>query len=353
MSDDTQGEQDTSGSRVTLESVAKRAAVSRQTVSNVLNAPHRVRPMTLQRVHSAIAELGYRPLLAARQLRTQRSRIIGLRLEPVRDGINGAVLDRFLHALTEEAQRGGYRTMLFTAHSDEDEIARYSELLATTSVDAFVLTSTHGGDPRTSWLTRQGVPFVSFGRPWSDTGRLSDTGHSWVDVDNAQGTRAATEYLLSQGHRRIAFLGWPAGSGVGDERREGWRRALSKATAWSASTLVALSAETTDSVEHGAEAAAGLLAAKYRPTAIVCASDSLAIGALSAVAAEPVAVVGFDDTPVAAALGLSSVAQPVERAASDCFELLLGHLGATSAISANRLLKPELVVRRTSPAAAG
>jgi DNA-binding LacI/PurR family transcriptional regulator len=270
----------------------------------------------------------------------------------VRDGINGAILDRFLHALTEEAQRGGYRMMLFTAANDADEIAQYTELLATTSVDAFVLTGTHTGDPRTSWLAERGVPFVSFGRPWSRTGRPGRADHSWVDVDNAVGTQAATEYLLAQGHRRIGFLGWPDGSGVGDDRREGWRRAISKTTKWSASTLSTLTAESADGVDHGAEAAGRLLAAKRPPTAIVCASDSLAIGALSAVGDEPVAVVGFDDTPVAAALGLSSVAQPVERAAQDCFELLLRHLGdAPAARAEHRLLTPELVVRRTSPAA--
>ncbi|HMO09989.1 MAG TPA: LacI family transcriptional regulator, partial [Actinotalea sp.] len=65
-----------------------------------------------------IDELGYRPHAAARQLRTRRSRVLGLRLEPTRDGINGAVLDRFTHALTEQAQIRGYRIMLFTAPDD-------------------------------------------------------------------------------------------------------------------------------------------------------------------------------------------------------------------------------------------
>ena len=85
--------------------MATRAAVSRQTVSNALNAPHLVRADTLSRVLGAVSELGYRPHGAARQLRANRSGVIGLRLEPTLDGISGALLDRFLHSLTEQARR--------------------------------------------------------------------------------------------------------------------------------------------------------------------------------------------------------------------------------------------------------
>ncbi|MBA2390830.1 MAG: LacI family DNA-binding transcriptional regulator, partial [Geodermatophilaceae bacterium] len=85
--------------RPTLKSVALRAEVSRQTVSNVINSPDIVSSQTAQRVRHAIAELDYRPSHAARQLRTRRSMMLALRLEPDRGGINGSVLDRFLHAV--------------------------------------------------------------------------------------------------------------------------------------------------------------------------------------------------------------------------------------------------------------
>ena len=102
-----------------------------------------------------------------------------------------------------------------------DEISTYEDLLAAYDLDAFVLTAPHHGDPRTAWLTERGVPFVTFGRPW-------DAPHdrSWVDVDGAAGTGQVTRRLLEAGHRRIAFIGWPPGSGVGDDRRAGWSREL-------------------------------------------------------------------------------------------------------------------------------
>ena len=348
--------------RPTLETVAELAAVSRQTVSNVLNAPHLVRPETIARVRAVIDELGYRPHGAARQLRTRRSHVIGLRLEHTVDGINGAVLDRFLHSLTELAQVRGYRTMLFTAPDDADEIVQYAELLDVLEVDAFVLTSTHAGDERTRRLADHDVPFVTFGRPWDPDDAQPD--HPWVDVDGAAGTRSAVEHLQELGHTDIAFIGWPAGSGVGDDRRAGWRRAM-VAAGHPQHALDALDVSVPDGVAQGAEATARLLA-MASPTAFVCASDSLALGALAATRpsgmAAPVspqaapAVVGFDDTPVARAVGLSSVAQPLTEAADRALALLLNQVDGPRAVPLpggpdhHVLLAPSLVVRDSSRA---
>lgn len=340
--------------RPTLESVARHAGVSRQTVSNVINSPQLVRDETMERVRAAIDELGYRPSAAARQLRTRRSNTVGLRLEQVRDGINGAVLDRFLHALTDTAQEHGYRVVLFTAADDHAEIEQYTQLLDTADLDAFVLTSTHRGDPRATWLTEHQVPFVTFGRPWtSPTGDDEAVTHPWVDIDGAAGTEAATRHLLDLGHRDIAFLGWPDGSDTGDDRAAGWAAAMT-AAGTSAADLRRLRVQVPDSVPAGAQATERVLA-DASPTALVCASDSLALGALT-VARQvdpPVAVIGFDDTPVAAAIGLTSVAQPLVDVARRAFGLLLAQIDpARPATDTQVLLTPHLVPRastRTAP----
>ncbi len=320
--------------KVTIATVAQQAGVSRQTVSNVINTPDVVRAETRERVREAIAALGYRVNQAARQMRTGRSRLIAVRIEPARDGINGSVLDRFLHGLTEAAAPAGYRVMLYTAADDADEIATYQDLLTAYDLDAFVLTSTHHGDVRTSWLAEHAVPFVTFGRPWG----APDT-HSWVDVDNTAGTAEATRHLLAAGHRRIGFLGWPAGSGVGDARRAGWASMLPEPGP---------SAATVDGIDTGAEAARHLIP---QCTALVCASDSLALGALRAARDlhRDCAVVGFDDTAVAQAVGLTSVSQPLPDAAARCMDLLAGVLdGDRGAAPTQILLTPTLVIRQTA-----
>jgi DNA-binding LacI/PurR family transcriptional regulator len=343
----------TGSTRATLESVARHAQVSRQTVSNVINAPHLVRPDTMARVQRAIDDLGYRPHLAARQMRTRRSRVIGLRMEPERDGVNGVIFDRFLHALTEHAQGEGYRIMLFTAADDRAEIRAYDEMTQSLDLDGFVLTATHHDDPRAGWLTERGLPYVTFGRPWS-----AEPSHAWADVDGRVGMRAATEHLADVGHRRIGFVGWPAGSDVGDDRRAGWvdaiaGRGLGGARGPGPADLVI---ETEDGIGQGRAATARLLDGPA-PTAIACASDSLALGALTELGARglrpgaDVAVVGFDDTSIAPALGLSSVHQPVADVAGACLRLLLAQLDAPAGARAAQghvLLAPELRVRASS-----
>lgn len=329
--------------RPTLDSVAARARVSRQTVSNVVNSPHRVRHETATRVQAAIDELGYRPSRAARQMRTNRSMLLGLRLEPDHGGINGAVLDRFLHGVVDAAQEASYRVVVFTADDDMAEIHSYAELLASSEADGFLLTSTHHGDPRTSWLSERGVPFSTFGRPWGAV----DEHHSWVDVDGAAGIRAAVKHLVGLGHRRVGFIGWPVGSGVGDDRRSGWSSAVRAAGLPAAPTLQAL---VEDGVSHGRSAAERLLAHRDPPTALVCSSDSLALGAH---AVDPsVAVTGFDDTPVALAVGMSSVAQPLVEAAAACVQQVLDVINGRALASQQILLPPTFTVRQSTPAPA-
>src|SRR6202050_1565973 len=104
--------------RPTIEMVAKQAGVSRQTVSNAANAPHRLRPETLARVLGTIDELGYRPSQAARSLRTRATQVIGCRLLPSNYGGTGGILDRLLHALCDAARSNGYNVLTFSAGSE-------------------------------------------------------------------------------------------------------------------------------------------------------------------------------------------------------------------------------------------
>ncbi|MFI6323763.1 LacI family DNA-binding transcriptional regulator [Nonomuraea sp. NPDC050556] len=315
--------------KVTIADVARDAGVSRQTVSNVLNSPEIVKEETRQRVLASVEALGYRVSAAARQMRTGRSRLLAVRIEPTQDGVN--VFDRFLHGLTESAARAGYRVLLYTATDDRSEIATYDELLGEFEPDGFVLTSTHHGDVRTSWLAERGLPFVTFGRPWG----APDGGHPWVDVDGAAGTAAATRHLLDAGHRRIGFIGWQPGSGVGDDRRDGWSRTLA------ASGLPADGADTENGTAAEGESAAHELVSAGA-TALVCVSDSVALGAMQATA---VPVIGFDDTPVAAAVGLTSLSQPLAEAAASCVDLLAAALSGREAPK-HVLLQPSLTVRK-------
>lgn len=352
--------------RPTLGDVAARSGVSKQTVSNVLNNPEVVLPVTRERVLEAVAALGYRPNIAARQLRTKRSSVLGLRIPPVADGISGQILDRFLHAATTSAQRAGMRVMIFAADDAAAELREYEDLLATNAIDGVILTDTHAGDPRTRWLSEHQVPYATFGRPWDEAAPADD--HAWVDIDGRAGTRAATTHLLEQGHRRIAFLGWPQGSDVGDDRWLGFADALEAAGLDLDERLVR---RREDDVAQGHAAVLELLTGTDA-TALVCVSDTLGVGALGARTEHqaassqsgsptvPLAVVGFDDTPVAAAIGLTSVAQPVDKVAEAIVALVRTQIArGSTAVTRNPdltpspadrqvLIDPQLVVRASS-----
>ena len=138
---------------VTIATVARHAKVSRQTVSNVLNAPDLVRAETRDRVRAAIDELGYRTNLAARQMRTGRSRLIAVRIDPVRDGIDGDGA-RPVPARPDRG-RGDGRLPDHALHRDRRRAPRSPRTTTCwprTTLDAFVLTDTHHGDARTAWL---------------------------------------------------------------------------------------------------------------------------------------------------------------------------------------------------------
>jgi DNA-binding LacI/PurR family transcriptional regulator len=337
----------------TVDDVARVAGVSRQTVSNVINAPEIVRPDTRKRVESAIARLGYRPHASARRLRTQKSSTIGIRLDPMTNGISGSVLDRFLHALTEQADERGMRVLIFTASDPENEIRQIRKLRDGADVDAFVLTSTFYGDPRTEWLIEHQVPFVTFGRPWG-IDDMNDPQHLWVDVNGFAGLHEATTDLAARGAHRIGYVGWPSPSGTGDDRRKGWEAAVTECFAGGAD-LEQLSVAVEDSVED-ARAAVTALLQRAQPDALVCASDSLALGAMMAASAAGLTdlpIIGYDNTPVAQAVGLSSVEQPLHEVAAGALELLMGAAGDTvihrgGDDTRHRLITPKLVSRRST-----
>lgn len=334
----------------TLSTVAQRAGVSRQTVSNALNNPDLLKPDTLARVRAVIEEVGYTPNRAARQLRTRASHLIGLRVEPAQEGTSNALMDRFVHSLVEAAEETGHHIVLFTGDPD-DALDGYDEVLRATAADAFVITDTYAGTPEADFLKLVGAPFVTFGRPWGDDAALSEVDWAWVDVDGSHGGRLATEHLLAQGHHRVAWMGWEKTSRIGEDRRSGWARTLDEAGVDRRGLVV----RTTDNVDAARMAAHELLEDRS-VTGVACVSDTIAIGVLHALAerglvpGRDVAVTGFDDSLAAQVVwpGLTSVRLPLEQVARETVSILSEVLSLRPVEEKGRMLRPTLEVRRSS-----
>ncbi len=330
----------------TLSDVAKHAGVSRQTVSNAVNNPELLRPTTLVRVQASIDELGYSPNRAARNLRTQSSHLIGLRFSPAQEGTANALMDRFVHTLVETSPTAGYHVLLFAGDPTDPEVG-YDDLVRSNAVDAFVVTDTYLGSPQVAWLTERAIPFVAFGRPWD----LDESSHPWVDVDGAAGAEMATEHLLDRGHTRIAWIGWRKDSRIGEDRRSGWLRAMHGRGL----STTGLASRVEDTVWSGSEATSVLLD-EAKPSAFVCASDTLAMGVLHTLnyrgmkPGHDIAVVGFDDSQVAQVVppGLTSVRQPLEEVAVQIVAAIEGLLAQPRRDPVGVLLAPTLAIRGSS-----
>lgn len=334
---------------VTLKDVAKRAGVSYQTVSKILRKQMHVTPEVYARVQQAVQDLGYRPNVIARNLRTQSSHLIGYSWQPARQNFVNPILEQFEQSIVDAAERFGYHILLFPQRDDVDVHTTYEELVYTGRVDGFILSDLGYNDSRIPVLQRLGVPLVAFGRT------PSDYTFSFVDVDGAAGVRSVVEHLVQQGHERIAILGWPEGSRVGADRLAGYWQAVEEAgldvdPAWIK--------RGEGEYGYGYDAATELLnlTGQRRPSAIVTVYDLIGLGAVRAVQehgylpGRDIAVTGFDDMPLIHYFrpGLTTLRQPVWNVGQRVVELLVQLLEGEEPDPLHTLLPPELVIRESS-----
>lgn len=335
--------------KTTIKDVARRAGVSIATVSYVFNESAPISEGTRIRVLKAAAELGYRPNAIARGLRSRESRIIGYSWHQFPPDRWHPILDRFLYSMAEVAEAEGYHILTFTHSSDSDPWRAYEELILTGRVDGFVLSDTEQDDERVRYLLDSGFPFVAFGRA------NEDWDFPYVDVDGAAGVRQAVEHVLSLGHRRIGFIGWPESSLVGHHRYHGYVTALrARGIPYNPAWVI----HTEHSEAAGRKAMRALLdqPADSRPTAVVTVSDLMAIGAMNAVyevglrPGRDVAVVGFDDIPTAQYLRppLTTLRQPISEVGERVVNMLLKCIQGDELTERTALLAPRLIVRASS-----
>ncbi|MBL8057774.1 MAG: LacI family DNA-binding transcriptional regulator, partial [Anaerolineales bacterium] len=327
--------------RVSLKDVAHLAGVSYQTVSKVLNGQAHVTAETVARVQEAARQLAYKPHHSARNLRTQRSRMIGYSWSSTETEQPNHILHMFLTSMVSEAELAGYHLLPFPYREGQDQVTGYRELIDAGRVDGFVISSVGYDDPRAAFLAERDFPFVAFGRS------SPHDNFPYVDVDGMRGLQLATEHLIARGHRRIAILAWPESSRTGNDRLTGYLEALRAAQLEVDPDLIAHGEW---KYEFGYAATQRWLAAplEQRPTGIVAVSDIMAIGALQAGQAQgltigrDLAVVGFDDVPLAGYLqpGLSSIRQPIREAGRKCVEVLIDAMDHPGQAAQHVLLPP-------------
>ena len=330
----------------TLEEVARRANVSRATASRVVNGDPRVGEPVRAAVESAVRDLQYVPNRAARSLVTRRSDSIAVVIpEPTTRLFGDPFFPRVLRGVSETLGSEGLQLILLMPQAPADEV-RVERYLEAGHVDGVLLISLHGADPLPTGLRRHGVPLVVGGRPPQE-------GFTYVDVDNRGGAATAIGHLLDLGRRRIATIAGPQDMAVGADRLAGYRERLARAGHPTHDALVEVADFTHDG---GRSAMERLLSREPSVDAVFAASDLMAIGALAALRAagrsvpEDVALVGFDDAPIAATAdpALTSIRQPIEDMGREMTRLLLESIRVPDRPPRRVILDTQLVVRRSS-----
>ncbi|GIJ75760.1 transcriptional regulator, LacI family [Micromonospora phaseoli] len=331
----------TGAQRPTLEAVARRAGVSRATVSRVVNGSTTVAEPIQEAVRQAVAELGYVPNLAARTLVTQRTDSIALVMpeEATRVFSDDQVFPGIIRGAAQELEAADKQLVLMLAGSPagHERVERYT---TGRHVDGVLFASLHGADPLPARLAALGIPVVCSGRP------LDGADVPYVDVDQVGGVTRAVRHLIDSGRRRIATIAGPQDMVAGIERLTGYRDTV---TAAGLPEMIAVGDFTRES---GAAAMRQLLAAHPDLDAVFAASDLMAHAAMRTLreagrrVPEDVAVIGFDDIETAAYTDppLTTVRQPIVELGRQGTRLLL-RLAAGEAVEPALILPTELIIR--------
>jgi DNA-binding LacI/PurR family transcriptional regulator len=333
----------------TIQDVARLAGTSAATVSNLVNGRHsRLSGETGARIEAAIAQLGWRPNQAARQLKMGQARMIGLLVPSVDNPFHGT----FARLAEDAAMRRGYHVVLCNSLRDAERERRYAEALWSMGVRGMITSSSPLALDHLAELQDRGLRLVAFDRGADLSGRFAPDA---VSLDNRQAGRLATEHLRALGHSRIAFVNGHTESINRAEREAGWRDALGSADGallWRGGSGEA------EAPAQGRLAARELLSLPAPPTALVAINDAHALGIYAGArdcgltVPQDVSVVGIDDIALAeiAYPPLTTVRQNLSEMTEAAVALLVARLNGDDSPPRALLFPAELVVRGSTAA---
>ncbi|MDP9833538.1 LacI family DNA-binding transcriptional regulator [Gleimia europaea] len=322
---------------VTIKAVAKAAGVSVGTVSHVLNHPDRVARDKRLRVERAVKELGYIPSEAGQRLRKGSSQFVGVLVLDIANPFFAQASESIEEALAER----GYYPMILSYRGDAERELAIMRMLASQQVHGLIVTPSDYTVANLEKLAvfRGKVVFM-------DSPPIEEEVPT-VSSDDVSGARKAIAYLSRMGHRNLGFINGPNHIRQARDRREGVRQELRVGNI----SVTEVNARTFG-VKSGHEALKDLLKKNPNISAVFCASDQLAIGAIRALreigrkVPEDISIVGYDDIDIATDLtpALSTIRQPMEQIGRTSVDLLFeDHEQARHVVYSPTLIKRDSV----------
>ena len=326
--------------RVTSYHVARRAGVSQSAVSRAFRDGASISAELRSRIHRAASELGYAPSNIARALITQRSRLVGVVVTRITARNNPDIL---FH-LGQHIQDSGSRMLVFTLPDDSAGDTILADLLAY-HVDGFIAAATMS-DQTLHACAKRNLPVILYNRHSAGAPAAS------LACDHATGMRDLARHLAETGTRDAAFIAGPFGAPVSDERHRAARAGFAE---FGMHLRPPIHADYTHDGGHAATIQ--LISTTPRPDTIVCANDTMALGAIDAcrhvlglAVPDDIAITGFDDNTQAGwpSYGLTTVAQPLEDLGRAAVQMLMDHIEGRVVQSERRLIPARLVIRTST-----
>jgi DNA-binding LacI/PurR family transcriptional regulator len=325
---------------VTSIDVAKLAGVSQSAVSRAFTIGAAVSDKTRIKIMQAAKELKYRPNAIARTLSTNRSHIIGMVLSQLDNLFYPAAVDK----LSRSLQLHGYHLMLFFAEGRDVDKA-LTQLLAY-QLDGVVLASTTLSSRLAKECVNAGIPVVMFNRS-ADGAQASS-----VTSNNREGGRLLGEFLMQNGHSKIAYIAGREDSSTNRDREAGLSAALE-----AAGLSIYRRAVGNYEREDAAIATRVLFSGKNPPDSVVVASDHMAFSVVDTLRFElgkavpnDVSVVSFDNVPQAGwpVYQLTTIAQSIDAMVNATANLLIDQINASEIVSSDVVVSSKLVIRESA-----
>ncbi len=332
----------------TMKDVAQRAGLGMGTVSRVLNGSGYVSEEARQKVLDAVRDLNYVPNAQARAMMTRRTMTLGVAFPD----LTNPYFPGMVRGIEDEARRNGYTVILLETDWQPANERQAIDILRRQSVDGTILVDVTLSDLLTNVLMAANVPVVLIGRGVE----RQDVSH--ITVNNYKGATEAMQWMFSRGHRRIGFLAGPEHAASAKQRLRayldvmGWEAILADELALHRELPIV---QTDYSFEKGREATEQLLQEHPDLTCIFGVNDLTALGALSYLTAqgiavpEKVAVVGFDDILMASLVHppLTTMHQPVYDMGLAGARLLIERIKNAESETRRLVFDPMLVVRQS------
>lgn len=326
---------------ISIKDVAEAAGVSTATVSRVLSNGQHVRPEVRKRVMEVVEQLGYRPNLVARSLRSQQTNTIGLIVSDIRNPFFTSIS----RAVEDTAYEQGFSVFLCNTDEDQEKETIYLHLMEDANVAGVIFSPTR--------KTAANFAALEIKRPTVVIDRSISNGDAdMVLLDNVDAAYRLTKHLLENGYQRIAALCGEA-STTGRERHAGYVQALQE---YGIAPIAALTKYMQPKIETGYAATLHMLAMPEPPDVIFATNSVIASGALQAIRErelripDDIALVTFDETTWASLVqpAMTLIAQPTYEIGQTATELLLKRIADPTRPTRRVLLKGQLLVRGSS-----